>query len=141
MRDGWEIRLADYVSANADKPFAVGEHDCLTFTNGAAHAMTGRGYADDWLDVYLTDSGALVGHRALQERFGYRRLHLAISARLPRCERAVRGTLVGTHRAAYPSNGTRLALGVSMGNAIAYVGNEGLVTVAPTEFDYAWELG
>jgi len=141
MKDGWEIRLAEYVAEHASRPPEIGVHDCLTFANGAARAMTGKGFADDWIGHYLDERAVLVPRAVLQEVFGYRRLHLALSARLPRVERAVRGAIVGTHRAAYPSLGTRLALGVSVGNALAYVGTDGLAMVKPTEFDYAWGLG
>ncbi len=140
MEDNWEIRLADYVAANADIQPELGKHDCLTFSNGAARAMNGKGFADDWLGKYMNADGSLISHTELQALSGFRRLHIAISDRLPRVDRAVRGCLVGTHKAAMPSIGTRLALGISLGNCLVYLGPTGLERVASQEFDYAWRL-
>ena len=49
---GPQERLTAYIRAVEGAPFVWGEHDCLTFTNGAYRAMHGSGWADDWRAGY-----------------------------------------------------------------------------------------
>lgn len=40
--EDWPERLAEYLHARACVPFSWGVNDCVTFADGAVHAMTGE---------------------------------------------------------------------------------------------------
>ncbi|WP_405048979.1 hypothetical protein ROLI_040320 [Roseobacter fucihabitans] len=51
--------LNAYLDSVRDRPFAWGDHDCLTFTNTCFHKLHGEGWADDWLGAYMKDGNTL----------------------------------------------------------------------------------
>ena len=64
--------LTQYINSVRNKPFDWGKNDCLTFTNDAFRAMHGKGWADDWLDRYLTDKNLPIRRNELIREFGFR---------------------------------------------------------------------
>ena len=61
----WEPRIAAYLDACADRPFAYGTHDCCLFAAGAIEALTGVDAGAPWRGRYKTEAGAA---RALKRR-------------------------------------------------------------------------
>jgi hypothetical protein len=64
----WRTRLAVYLAACREKPFAYGEHDCARFAAGAVEAVTGT---DPSAGLGIRYTTLLGGRRALAAR-GYR---------------------------------------------------------------------
>lgn len=128
--------LAPYLKSVAQTPFKWGEHDCLTFTNGAFRAMYGVGWAEDWLGRYMRD-GQPMGRDALRDEFGYLSFTKAVDARLTRVEGIPpRGALVTTRHARRWAIGS--ALGVSVGAKAAFVSKRGTVYHPINSIDKAW---
>lgn len=128
--------LAPYLKSVARTPFKWGEHDCLTFTNGAFRAMYGTGWAEDWLGRYMLD-GQPMGRDALRAEFGYASFTKAVDVRLTRVEGIPpRGALVTTRRARRWAIGS--ALGVSVGAKAAFVSKHGIVYHPINFTDKAW---
>lgn len=62
--EGWEMRLAAYLRARQDMPFAWGSNDCASFCIGAIREMTG-------VTVYTVEwTTALQSERASEEAGG-----------------------------------------------------------------------
>lgn len=60
----WHLRLIEYLSDSARKPFQPGLHDCALFSAGAVASMTGVDHAADWRGRYTTLQG---GARVLRK--------------------------------------------------------------------------
>lgn len=74
-RPDWRARLAEWLVAEATRPFEYGKSDCALFSAGAVEAMTGIDLAADWRGHYTTLRGGL---RVLR-RAGYHD-HIALTA-------------------------------------------------------------
>jgi len=128
-------RLTAYIRAAEDASFVWGEHDCLTFTNGAYRAMYGAGWAEDWLGRYMID-GRPMRRRELIAEFGWSNIDAAIDDKLTRVSHPPRGALVTTKHAQRWVTG--VALGVCIGARGVFLGKEGVIYM-PTEYiEKAW---
>lgn len=57
----WDVRLAAFIEARRNMPFAWGTNDCAMFAGDAVIAITGRDPFADWRGTYeCEDSGAMV---------------------------------------------------------------------------------
>jgi hypothetical protein len=63
-RRDWDARLAAFLEAKADQPFAWGRHDCALAVAGAVQAMTGKNFGKPFRRKYHSAAGAV---RALRE--------------------------------------------------------------------------
>ena len=128
-------RLTAYIRDAEDASFVWGEHDCLTFTNGAYRAMYGVGWADDWLSRYMID-GRPMRRRELITEFGWSNIDAAIDTKLTRVSHPPRGALVTTKHAQRWVTG--VALGICIGSRGVFLGKEGVIYM-PTEYiEKAW---
>jgi hypothetical protein len=117
----WPTLLADYLTAQADRPFVWGRHDCATFSAGW---MLTLGYPSPIAG--LAWSSALTALRLMRAHGGYAEL---ITARLGPlgCERiapvlAQRGDLV---LVPIPAQLDRYSLGIVSGSMAHVVGPSG----------------
>ena len=128
-------RLTAYIRAAESASFVWGEHDCLTFTNGAYRAMYGVGWADEWLGRYMID-GRPMRRRELVAEFGWSNIDAAIDDKLTRVSHPPRGALVTTKQAQRWVTG--VALGICIGSRGVFLGKEGVIYM-PTEYiEKAW---
>ena len=122
----WDKRLAALIEDYRHRPFAWGSCDCLIFANDAHRAMTGEGFADDWLGGYDSALGAARLVRG----------HDPIAALDDRLKRGTgfppRGSIVATKARSVLG----YALGVNIG-VNAFVGATGL-TFRAVEPDQLW---
>ena len=137
---GTQKRLNDYVKSVCNEPFKWGQHDCLTFTNGAWRAMHGNGWADDWLGRYMVQTP--YGERPmrkeqLRSEFGYFTFVDAIDDKLTRISHVPpRGALVATDNVA--EWGTGYGLGVCLGIKAAFLSRKGVIYMPVTDIAKAW---
>jgi hypothetical protein len=68
MREGWEKRLADLITARAFRPFVWGENDCLLFAFDATDALHDTTFAALHRGKYRTEREA---HRRLAKAGGF----------------------------------------------------------------------
>ena len=132
---GSNERLTSYIKAVSDTPFVWGEHDCLTFTNGAYRAMYGSGWADDWLGRYMID-GRPMRRRELISEFGWSNMDAAIDTKLMRALSPPRGALVTTKHAQRWVTG--VALGICVGTRGVFLGKEGVIYMPLEHIEKAW---
>lgn len=131
-RSDWEFRLADYLEAVGDRPFAWGWHDCALHSANAVLAMTGTDFAKLFRGRYRTAIGSA---RALK-RYGAGTLEATIDTLFPSISRAFagRGDLV-MHAG---------ALGICIGGHGLFVGEEGgaagLVRIERAAWTKAWRI-
>ena len=128
-------RLTAHIRAAESAPFVWGEHDCLTFTNGAYRAMHGAGWADDWLGRYMID-GRPMRRRELIAEFGWSNIDAAIDDKLTRVSHPPRGALVTTRHAQRWVTG--VALGVCTGARGVFLGSEGVIYMPLEYIEKAW---
>lgn len=129
-------RLNAYLRQVIDKPFAWGEHDCLTFTNTAWAEMHGVGYADDWLGQYMRN-GKPIGKKSLQKAYGFDTLEDALDERLQRLDHVPPyGALVTSSRIKRYATGA--ALGIACGVRACFVAERGVVYTPIDEIKGAW---
>jgi len=128
--------LNAYLKANKAKPFAWGNHDCLTFTNCAYRAMYGEGWADDWLGRYI-DGTRLLKVSELQAEFGYTLFYDAVDDRLQRVKHVPPlGALLTTKKARRWAIGA--AMGICVGTKGAFLNKSGVLYLPLDDIDAAW---
>lgn len=133
---GQENQLIDYIKQQRDKRFAIGQHDCLTFTNGAWRSMHGHGYADDVIGEYA-DLGPKQFNLFMVNKFGSPSLLDAISSRLsPAGKYPKKGSLVAmkTDRPYFSG----YALGISLGVTSVFIGEADVVYMPTDQVEGAW---
>ena len=118
--EGWQERLAAYLSGCAQRPFAYGEHDCALFSAGAVRAMTGLDLAEGWRGRYSTLRGGL---RVLRAQ-GYADQVALAAAHFPETRSPRPGDLAVIETVNGP------ALGVVQG-ALVYVLGEDRLALVP----------
>lgn len=133
-------RLNDYLKANKSEKFVFGQHDCLTFTNNAWRAMYGHGWADDWVDKYITD-GAIIRKSELRKELfrmhGKDTFEAAIDTRWKRVDGVPPlGALVTTKKARKWITG--VAMGVCTGSKAAFLDKVGMIYLPLDDIDAAW---
>jgi hypothetical protein len=142
---GQRERLNEYLKSVRDVPFQWGEHDCLTFTNDAFHAMYGEGWADDWLGRYMRD-GELLSRYQLIEEFGFGKVlgragtdlfNMAVDEKLTRinCVPPL-GALITTRKAQRWITG--VAMGISTGTKGVFLSDEGVLYLPLDAVEKAW---
>lgn len=137
---GPEKRLSAYLKAVKDRPFVWGDHDCLTFTNGAWQAMHGAGWADDWLGRYMKQTP--YGDRPMRKdqlraEFGFFSFDAALDARLTRVTHIPpRGALVATNKVKRWAIG--YGLGICVGAKCAFLSDKGVIYSPVTTIARAW---
>lgn len=130
---GPQASLNQYLRDVADKPFRLGRHDCLTFTNEAWRRMYGHGWADDWEGRYLR--ARVTGD--LRAEYGHETLEAAVSARLRPCVGIPpRGALVTGVAAGGWLTGK--AFGISVGSNAAFLSANGVVYLPISDIETAW---
>ena len=133
---GQRERLVAYIEKHRDRPFELGVHDCLTFSNGAYAAYHGCGFGDDWLGGYMGKT-QMKKPATLKRHFGFETLYEALDARLERVTCAPpTGSLVTTLRHARSPIGG--AMGIAVGAHGYFVAEDGLIALQFEEFDAAW---
>lgn len=135
----WSHNLDDLIDSLRDKPFAWGENDCLNFANQAHLAMTGKPLASDWMGNYKTAFGAKRHYVKLLKTQGFSTIQQALDKRLLRIHVKLppRGSLVGR-----PADNqvTNLALGVCIGEKVAFISDEGVVFLPAQADDIFWAI-
>jgi len=128
--------LIDYVKAQRGKPFALGEHDCFTFTNGAWRAMHGHGYADKFVGRYAS-LGKKAFAKLMWECFNTSDLIKALDVGLHRVETfPPKGALVASKNARPYLTG--YALGLAMGVNAVFLGEDDMIYLPISEIEGAW---
>ena len=128
--------LIGYVKAQRGKPFAIGVHDCFTFTNGAWAAMHGRGYADQIMGKYA-DLGQKQLARLLFDNFGTPSMIDALDAGLTRVNSfPPKGALV-VMRSQRPYF-TGYAFGLAMGVTAVFLGDSDVIYLPIEQIEGAW---
>jgi hypothetical protein len=135
---GPKDRLNIYLENVSDIPFEWGVHDCFTFTNNAFRAMYGRGYADDWMGLYM-QNGTPLRRDELRKVFRASTIDAGLSKKLVKSDTAPHGCLVTTKK--YHRWWTGVALGISLGSRCVFLGKEGLVKLDVEDIESAWVLG
>ena len=135
----WSHNLDDLIDSLRDKPFAWGENDCLNFANQAHVAMTGKPLASDWAGNYKTAFGAKRHYVKLLKTQGFANIEQALDKRLLRIHVKLppRGSLVGC-----PADNqvTNLALGVCIGEKVAFISDAGVVFLPTQAGDIFWAI-
>lgn len=128
-----------YLEQSRQKPFAWGDHDCITFANKACAAQKGYGFADEFLGKYTTCQGALLTYRRWLKSSNHSTLIEAVDDRLERLKTNIPpiGSIV-----AKQDNLTNAVLpikfGVCVGRLIAFVGADRLVLRQPSSDMIFW---
>jgi hypothetical protein len=138
-RDDWSNKLNEYIDDIRDLRFQWGANDCLTFANTAHEAMTGEQFAADWCGGYKTAYTAKKWYADLLEKQGFATIIDAIDARLERLDVVLppRGSIVGRVDA---SGVTEVALGVCIGETVAFISREGVVFLPVQDGDIFWAV-
>lgn len=129
--------LVAYIKSQRGRKFELGEHDCFTFTNGAWAAMHGSGYADHFIGKYA-DLGPKAFARLMKDSFGHVGLIDALDSGLSRVEGfPPKGALVisSSCRPYF----TRYALGIAVGSAAVFLGDDDVEYRSITEINGAWQ--
>lgn len=125
--------LTTYLREIADKPFRLGRHDCLTFSNEAWRRMYGVGWADDWVGRYISARNA----DDLRTIFGHETLAEAVDTRLTRCVGIPpRCALVTGVEAGGWLTGR--SFGICVGTHAAFLSRSGVVYLPIDTIDNAW---
>lgn len=133
--EDWPERLHDAVQAARGESFAWGTHDCVTWTFAVVAAITGVDHDADCRGTYDSRAGAL---RRMAEVFGCG-LEDAVTSRLgdplPTPLFAQRGDVVAIDTDDGP------ALGICLGAELAFIAQDGGVTLRPiTDAVKAWRV-
>ena len=129
-------RLNRYLNDMRGKPFSWGQHDCLTFTNNAFHAMYGRGWADDWLGRYM-EGNRVFSRKELIKEFGYSDFTKAVDKKLQRVDNIPPlGALVTTKESQRWIIG--VAMGICTGTKAVFLSKEGLLFLPVGYIHQAW---
>ena len=129
-------RLNRYLNDMRGKPFSWGQHDCLTFTNDAFHAMYGRGWADDWLGRYM-EGNRVFSRKELIKEFGYSDFTKAVDKKLQRVDNIPPlGALVTTKASQRWIIG--VAMGICTGTKAVFLSKEGLLFLPVGYIHQAW---
>ena len=137
----WDIRLMEYVDQCRDKPFDWANFDCLTFVNECSKKMTGKGFADDWLDQdYECATSAVRVYKSKLKSANEKDIVAGIDDRLVRSTGLYprRGDVVGRQDAKV--KGIGLALGIAVSDLVAFIGSDGIEFDQPRDGDIFWAV-
>jgi hypothetical protein len=131
-RQDWPERLAEYVEARIDSPFAWGTNDCVTFAMDAVQLMTG---VDPIASIRGTWDSPLAAVQAMEPFGGTARgVVTAFMGESIDPRTARRGDVV------LVENGGREVTAVCIGSHAAGPGVEGLLMVPMVDAIAAWEV-
>jgi hypothetical protein len=135
-RADWPERLAEVVAQANDRPYVLGEWDCLRFSCAVIEAMTGHDYWPQF-GGYKTKRQALVTIVRIAPTLGAavtKVLEYASSSPLA----ARRGDLM-----LYRDSAGEDHLGIALGDTVAVLGPDGLLHVSLTDegIQAAWRIG
>ncbi|MFD1913795.1 DUF6950 family protein [Halodurantibacterium flavum] len=130
-REGWEIRLAEALTAAAHRPFRWGVHDCATWAFDLRAGLRGEASpADAWRGRYKTPIGAV----RVMKRLGWPSLPAAgialLGQPLPHVLLAQRGDIVFSAE----------AFGICEGAQVAFVAPDGLRRLRLRDCAMAWRV-
>lgn len=133
---GQRESLNTYLKSVSKETFVWGQHDCLTFTNDAFHAMYGEGWADDWLGRYM-DGTRVLRRSELKREFGHSDFNKAVDVKLCRVDHIPPlGSLVTTKNARKWVTG--VAMGISTGSKAVFLDKVGLIYLPLDDIEKAW---
>ena len=130
----------DYVDGCRDKPFDWDGFECLSFANGAAKVMTGKGFADDWIDEYQCACTAVKRYKAKLKAANKQSIIEGIDDRLKRSSGKLpaRGDIVARKDKSMKVIG--VSLGVAVSDLVAFVSLDGIVFDQSREGDIFWVI-
>tara|TARA_A100001037_G_scaffold256950_1_gene243312 strand:+ start:336 stop:734 length:399 start_codon:yes stop_codon:yes gene_type:complete len=128
----------DYVDDCRDKPFDWNGFECLSFANGAAKVMTGKGFADDWVSEYKCACTAAKTYKAKLKAANRQSIIEGIDDRLKRStgKLPMRGDIVARKDKSMKVIG--VSLGVSISDLVAFVSRNGIVFDQSRKGDIFW---
>jgi hypothetical protein len=129
---GWELRLADEVSAARDKAFEWGAHDCATWAFDVRKSLTGEDAAAAWRGKYKTEAGAARVLRKMKCQTVEDLARSILGDPLPTVLFAQRGDIL--------LGGAERALGVCIGLDGLFLQPAGLVAVPLKSCFIAWRV-
>jgi hypothetical protein len=129
---GWELRLADEVSAARDKAFQWGAHDCATWAFDVRKALTGEDAAAAWRGKYKTEAGAARVLRKLKCQSVEDLARSILGDALPIVLFAQRGDIV--------LGGDERALGVCIGHSAVFLTATGWRDLPLRSCHFAWRV-
>lgn len=125
-KSNWEDALSQYLIENKDIPFEYGKNDCCTFAAGAVESITGVNPMSEFIGKYKSAASSL---RAIKDA-GYKSLEEVIDAKFDQVP-------IG-----FASTGDLAlfdgSIGVVMGNAAAFVSDDGFAIVKRQLWDKTW---
>lgn len=128
--------LNAYLDSKRDTEFVWGSNDCLTFSNGAFHAMYGEGWCDDWLGRYMRGKEH-ISNEELRGEFGFDTLEDGVSSKLTKIDYvAPRGALVTAKLSRRFLLGQ--AFGISTGTKAVFLMHRGLAYYPIEKVSNAW---
>lgn len=131
--------LNEYLDSKRNTEFVWGSNDCLTFSNGAFHAMYGEGWCDDWLGRYMRGKEH-ISNEELRGEFGFDTLEDGVSSKLTKIDYiAPRGALVTARLSRRFLLGQ--AFGISTGTKAVFLMHRGLMYYPIEKVSNAWIKG
>ena len=128
--------LNEYLDSKRNTEFVWGSNDCLTFSNGAFHAMYGEGWCDDWLGRYMRGKEH-ISNEELRGEFGFDTLEDGVSSKLTKIDYvAPRGALVTAKLSRRFLLGQ--AFGISTGTKAVFLMHRGLMYYPIEKVSNAW---
>ena len=128
--------LNAYLDSKRNTDFVWGSNDCLTFSNGAFHAMYGEGWCDDWLGRYMRNKEH-ISNDELRDAFGFDTLEDGVSSKLTKFDYiAPRGALVTARLSRRFLLGQ--AFGISTGTKAVFLMHRGLAYYPIEKISNAW---
>lgn len=128
--------LNNYLEQNRNTEFKWGINDCLTFTNGAFHAMYGEGWCDDWLGRYMNKKTPL-NHSDLRAEFGFTTMEDGVSSKLTKIDYVPpTGALVTATVSRRYLHGQ--GFGICSGTKAVFLMNKGLMYYPIEKVSNAW---
>ena len=128
--------LNEYLDSKRNTEFVWGSNDCLTFSNGAFHAMYGEGWCDDWLGRYMRGKEH-ISNDELRGEFGFDTLEDGVSSKLTKIDYvAPRGALVTAKLSRRFLLGQ--AFGISTGTKAVFLMHRGLMYYPIEKVSNAW---
>jgi len=129
-------RLIRYVKTQRGRRFALGEHDCFTFTNDAWRTMHGVGYADQIVGQYA-GLGPKAFAKLMRDTFGKSDIIQALDFNMSRVAGfPPKGALVAVESDRPYFTG--YALGLAMGTQAVFIGEVDVIYLPVTQIKGAW---
>ncbi len=137
--DDWPERFDAFINEWRNRPFCWAQFDCIRFADEAHYVQTGKHIFNDWFGTYTTEWGAFLNYNRQMKRSGHTNIITAINSRLKAVDWIVppRGAIIG--RGDYGAlMVTEIALGVALGDKVAFLGYDGLEFSPAKPTDLIW---